>query len=275
MREMTLQEVQAVLLEMLKEIHSFCVEHDIKYSLSGGTMLGAVRHNGFIPWDDDADIQMLRPEYEKFIRLYTSSSKYKVFARETEDGGSVLTRIARFHEIEETYLDQGSANITEDNVGVWVDIIPVEGAPSTETEAKKFIRGMAIGYQIIRCLQVRKAPFLTIKRYSSIKKVMKFVLGKLISYIIPKSFVDVYIDYCKQYHIEESSYFVATDHYGIGEWQPKWVMSDYVLHKFENTELYIMSGYDYNLTALYGNYMKWPPVEKRVKHSTIKFYWRK
>ena len=70
MKEMTIQEIQQVTLEILKDVHEFCVDNNIRYSLSGGTLLGAIRHNGFIPWDDDADIQLPRPDYDRFIRTY-------------------------------------------------------------------------------------------------------------------------------------------------------------------------------------------------------------
>ena len=91
MREMTLEEIQQVSLEILKDVHRFCVENDIKYSLCYGTLLGAIRHNGFIPWDDDIDIMMPRPEYDRFIRLYQSEKGYKLFAAENNDGDTEVS----------------------------------------------------------------------------------------------------------------------------------------------------------------------------------------
>ena len=121
---------------------------------------------------------------------------------------------------------------------------------------------------------MKNAPISIIKRYRSKIKTIRFLIGKLLGLVIPNSFVDWYIRYCKKYDVSNSSYFVATDHYGMREWQPKGIMADYQLHKFEDTELFIMSGYKENLKRLYGDYMKLPPAEKRVNHGTVKFYWK-
>ena len=70
MREMALKEIQQVSLDILKDVHQFCINNGIHYSLCYGTLLGAIRHNGFIPWDDDIDIMMPRPDYDRFVNTY-------------------------------------------------------------------------------------------------------------------------------------------------------------------------------------------------------------
>ena len=80
MKEMTLREVQLFGLEILKDVHHFCTLNGIRYSLAYGTLLGAIRHKGFIPWDDDIDIVMPRPDYEKFCKTFKSDAGYDIFS---------------------------------------------------------------------------------------------------------------------------------------------------------------------------------------------------
>ena len=86
MRKMTLDEIQAVNLEIMKEIHVFCVNNHINYSLAYGSLIGAIRHKGFIPWDDDIDIMMPHQDYELFSKTFKSSKGYEllsVYSNET------------------------------------------------------------------------------------------------------------------------------------------------------------------------------------------------
>lgn len=274
MIEMTTKEVQAICLELLKDVHEFCVENDIHYSLSGGSLIGAVRHNGFIPWDDDADIQMPRPDFDIFINTYKSKKGFKLLAREKKGDKKVLSRIARVFEVERTYVDQKAESIVEGDIGVWIDVIPVEGAPATIEQAKSFIKELTRREQLVSCLSTSKAAWNDIWKFPSNWERSKFMIKKLLGSFIPNSYVDGFIKFAKRYDYSTSKYFYATPHYGIREWQPKENMKDYILHRFEDTELFIMSGYDANLKSLYGDYMKIPSKEKRVIHEIYKRYWK-
>ena len=272
MKEMTTREIQLICLDLLKDVHKFCVENNIKYSLSGGSLIGAVRHNGFIPWDDDADIQMPRPDYDKFIATYRTERGYKLYARET--GGRVFSRIARLFEVDKTYVDQTEEPLVCEKVGVWIDIIPVDGAPSNKREAIRYIRALRRGEIFLSCLSKTESNWTDVMKLASPLKKLKFIVKKIIGVFIHYSYVDRYIKFAKKYEYSQSEYFYATPHYGMNEWQPKKYMEGYELFQFEDTLLYIMSGYNDNLTRLYGDYMKIPSKDKQVTHEKYKRYWK-
>lgn len=274
MREMTLSEIQQVSLEILKDIHNFCVNNDVKYSLSGGTLLGAIRHNGFIPWDDDIDIQMSRPEYEKFIHSYQSEHGYKLFSHELDGFEDVGIAYARVCEMEKTYVNTGIQPWKKEATGLWVDIFPIDGAPDNPKKAKIKIEKMYWMWRLTLAARMRyKLDFGTTKGFFvKIRQYFKI----LTSYIIPWNIIPFYIDKCKEYSYETNNYLAnySIIHYKFKEWQPKVEMSDFVLHRFENEEFYIMTGYDISLRSLYGNYMELPPEEKRINHSNYVYYWK-
>ncbi len=273
MKELTSGELQDVSLDILVNFHNFCVKNDIHYSLSGGTLLGAIRHNGFIPWDDDIDVQMTRPDYERFVHLYRSGEDYKLFAYEREDGGNAKIPYARLCEMKKTYVDQGVAPWVDEAVGVWIDILPVDGAPDNRMLAKLRIMWM---YILWRLSVIAREDLDLVKDIPALNNKFANIVRIIIKKLLPDDFLDYYIKQCKKYDFEDSTYFAnyAVLHYKFKEWQPKKFMASYSLHRFEESEFFIMNGYDGNLKCLYGDYMQLPPEEKRVKHEFYRYYWK-
>lgn len=274
MKPMTLEDVHHVLYDILVDIHEFCVKNDIKYSLGGGTLLGAIRHNGFIPWDDDIDVQMSRPEYERFIHSYKSRKGYRLFSREISGCEDVGIAFARVCEMERTYVDTGMGPWQKESTGLWIDILPIDGAPADEKKARRKIKNMYIGWRITRLYRAKlPIPF---SMASGILQKTRLLLRKCIAVFIPNDYILRYINKCKEYDFEKSSYLAnyTTMQNGFREWQPKSSMENFVLHKFEDGEFYIMEDYNTSLSHLYGNYMELPPVEKRVAHDVNSFFWK-
>lgn len=273
MKEMTIKETQQVSLEILKDVHEFCVENNLKYSLSGGTLIGAIRHNGFIPWDDDIDIQMPQPDYEKFIRSYKSKKGYKVFSYEV-NGDIVNNRIAQVCEMEKTYVDQGPIPLINENVGVMIDVIPVYGAPDNEIDAKKHFEKLVHLCHKVSIWQTKFATWNQARRYNRYRERIKFYIKKVMAVFMNRNcLTETFLTY-KLYQYDNCDYMLAGTHNGIGEWQPKKNMESYMLHQFEDSEFYIMSGFDDNLRSMFGDYMQLPPKSKRCSVHVNKNYWR-
>lgn len=274
MKQMTLEDVHKVLYDILVDIHDFCVKNDIKYSLSGGSLLGAVRHNGIIPWDDDIDIQMSRPEYERFIHSYKSNKGYELFCRELSGCEDVTVAFSRVCEMRKTVVNTGEFPWRDHPTGLWVDVLPIDGAPKSAIIAKIKIKVMYVFW--ILTIMSRHASQAKIRTTRGLMKKVRMVIKKGLVAFLPKDFVRRYIDMCQQYKYENSNYIAnySTMQYKFREWQPKSSMNSLVLHKFEKGEFYIMEDYDVSLSHLYGNYMELPPVEKRVAHIENSYFWK-
>ena len=272
MREMTLKDIQQVSLEILKDIHQFCVENDIKYSLFSGTLIGAIRHQGFIPWDDDLDIAFTRPEYEKFVRTYKSKHDFKLFARERQ-GDDVYISYARVCDMNRTFVDDSHFPWAKEKKGVWVDIFPLDGA---EEDTKKAMKQCEENYKIwLVGARIRnsKSPFS--KAYGISNKI-KLLIKKLLYSWRSNSYWDKHVTYCKRIDFNSSKNYL---HLAWGGWKMREyyktsAFDNYKLVPFEDGEFYVMQGYDGALRAKYGDYMQLPPVEERVApHGNAKYYW--
>ena len=132
MKRMTLQEIQQVNLEMMKDIHAFCVKNGIHYSLAYGSLIGAIRHKGFIPWDDDIDIMMPRPDFERFSREYKSENGFWLSSVYGDDTYVNYTRV-----YDDRTLVICPAKAGKKETGVWIDIYPIDGISDNAEESRE------------------------------------------------------------------------------------------------------------------------------------------
>ena len=134
MKELSLSEQHEILLEIMKDIDSFCRANNIRYSLSDGTMLGAVRHGGFIPWDDDADLCMPREDFDRFVKTY-KSDRYHLLLNTHNENEVFFSGFAKIND-PTTYGVTGHRNLSK--FGVTVDIFPLEPVPEDEKERAEY-----------------------------------------------------------------------------------------------------------------------------------------
>lgn len=276
MREMSVKDIQNVSLDILRDIHQFCVDHDIKYTLQGGTLLGAVRHKGFIPWDDDIDIAIPRPDYDRFIHSYQSSKGYKLFSRELpEQKNDVFIAYARVCDMVKTYVDDSLSFWSNAKTGVWVDVFPLDGDLNDVEKSRNRLKTIRGYWKVGVRKRVALRPLSSAKGWS---KKGRLCIKKVISIITSFSAIDKHMGLCKAVPFGSTNYYIniAFLSYGMRERHRIEVLNERQLASFEGEKFYIMSGFDEALREKYGNYMKLPPKEKQVRaHGSNKYYWLK
>ncbi len=278
LREMSLMDIQQECLTILKDVHQFCVDHQINYTLCGGTLLGAIRHNGYIPWDDDIDIAMPRPDYDRFIQIYQSKNGYQLFAAEKKNCKGVKIAFARVCDMHKTYVDTNFIPWNEVETGLWIDVFPLDGANDNIIEVKKKTSQIIMIWRL--CIfhrigygDLSKKKYIGKKLRTLFLKV--FYLNK-VGCVIDK-LTKLHIRQCRYWDYSQCNYFTSFTFpkHGIKEYLPQSMLATYSLHVFEDTHFYVMDQYDEWLKALFGDYMKLPPLEQRIGngHENI-YYWR-
>ncbi len=268
MKEMSVKDIQMVSLDIMKDVHNFCVENNIKYTLQGGTLLGAIRHNGFIPWDDDIDIAMPRPDYERFCRTFTSQKGYRLVCYQNDESFLMFARVC---EMEKTCV-KSVVPWTKIATGVFIDIFPLDGAEDNrETAALRMKKIRRIFHRTLRA----RGSFLKWSEAKGIVAKLKLIVKRIVYY--RSNAFNVYDRLCKEIPYGSTNHYCnfAYQEYAMKEYHRTAVLEECVLQKFEDCSFYMMKGYDEALHEKFGDYMKLPPLEKRVsKHDIYTHYWK-
>ncbi len=257
--------LQEKLLVMFKWFHDFCIKHKLRYYALGGTMLGAVRHNGFIPWDDDIDLGMPRKDYQRFVKL-SKKIDMGIYKLENSHMGNsdFFYGYSKIYDTTTTLIEKARINVKR---GIYMDIFPLDGAGTTKKDAKKIFKSVFNRYQFL------------IARTCALSSRRKWY--KNISIIIARLVPDILVDnkkllkkidqLCAKYDYDTSRYvgnFLGN--WGIKETMPQNYMGRPVLYKFEDIFIYGVEKYEKYLTCLYGDWRKLPPKEERAsRHEYI------
>lgn len=250
MNEVIIQ-IQEILFKIICDIDDYCTENGIRYYLSGGTCLGAVRHQGFIPWDDDADIMMPRPDYERFMEGFSRefNNKYGVGSLNTVEKwsfphGRVWDLSTR---LENMYFDLH-------NMGVFVDVFPIDGLPDKRGKQKWVYKKIKF-YSVLRHAAMRER-FKKGEKNKFIKRILQVFCKPLGANYFSKAMQRQVINYPF-----DSSKFVAvtmTTKYGEKETIRQDKMKNGVELPFNGRLLPVPVGYETYLSNLYGDYMQIP-----------------
>ena len=273
MREMTVKNIQEVSLDILKDVHEFCVENNISYTLYGGTMIGAIRHQGFIPWDDDIDIAMPRPDYQRFLSLYKSKRGYRLFASGSKENYLAFSRVC---EMERTRVENNRLPWANQPTGVWIDIFPLDGAPDDEDKSFQMLKELRKQWKRSCYMRAAKSSFALA---GGITEKLKLLIKKIIYndfMISPTHVVGSYIKKASKITWGETGHFWNCSYlrYGMKEYQQ---MEDYastIMIPFEDASFCVCNGYDHLMKTKYGDYMQLPLEEQRKSnHALYTYYW--
>ncbi len=258
----SLEEKRKIQLDMLEEIHNLCIGNNLRYSLSCGTLLGAIRHKGFIPWDDDLDIMMPLPDMLKLKELLKSARVMYADVDTCPHFEYGFSRIIH----RKTYLKVGRFS---KSYGINIDLYPVTSIPSTDPEKElyfqrgekifhKRIKYLGLRRRIIKLLPITTIPIFDIFFDRSMRNYRDFMLKECLDYGTSKC-----------YHIWSGAITNRKIHLFSKD-----LFDQMIITPFENRNFMITSKYDEYLTHTFGNYMQLPPEEERVPYHGGDYYWK-
>ena len=260
MKEIGLDEIKKLQLGILEAFADFCERRGLTYFLAYGTLIGAVRHQGYIPWDDDIDVIMPRPDYLRFIDEF-SHDRYAVFCPEHQsDCPFVYGKLYDTH----TYIvEQASLHY---QIGLNMDIFVLDGMPSDATQARKHIR---------RCsfwLNIADIKKITFSKKRSLLKNAELAILKTLLFAVPYRVArDRIVRLSQKYALADCDYCSDLSYTGALHMRRE-LFAHSVPGKFEGRTYPLPDGYDEWLARQYGDYMQLPPVEQRATHHAYKAF---
>lgn len=261
MKIIPIEEVKKIQLDILDSVAQFCEERGLRYYLAYGTLLGAVRHKGYIPWDDDIDLHMPRPDYEHFLREYNQApTPYRVVS----SAGNRDYRVA-FAKVHHPGSIVREFHFKPDIFGVYIDIFPLDGVGS-KAQAKEC-------GQLRRLMHVKNSVFLG---SMPLRRKLRLAITKLILLPFPLSTLLKRIERIATRHPYDSSPTVCSlmSRAALREIMPRSVFDEHCMLPFEGKEYRAPKGYDHYLRVNYGDYMQLPPEEKRQSHHNSEARWK-
>ena len=260
MVELTPKEIQLLLLNVMTDIDEFCTENDISYYMIGGTLLGAVRHQGFIPWDDDIDIAMLRSDYNKFIKMWKPEAHANYVLQNTYTDPKCCHTITRILVKGTKLVHNGSYNVTTEHSELFFDIFPLDNVPDTE-EARNTQRE-----ELLNIKRKIGYKFSKTKSSNAIKQVMKEIRRVLLMPVSYHSLINELNCVAQRFNGQATHCICSmSSQYDYNKQaMDRSIYGTPVRMKFEDRWFLAPAQSDAYLNHLYGDYMKLPPKEKQV-----------
>lgn len=248
-------QVHEVELEIMDLVHKICQKYDIRYSLFYGTLLGAVRHGGFIPWDDDIDIAMPRAEFDRFIEIWNQEQPQGYILQRYETEEDYISTHAKIRKDHTAFIENEGEKQRKFHKGLFIDIFPLDHvAPSYLGQKCQFIAGML--------------NLLYSRGYKSGRKGLFNIVETVLLATNKKNYKKRFLKTAKMIRHwndhEETDFLSPVALNDLYRHYPSTFFDDLQMVPFEDRHYYVTKEYDQVLTIRYGNYLELPPVEERV-----------
>lgn len=263
MEDSILKRIHKIQVEILDEIVRICEKYSLEYCLIGGTLLGAIRHKGFIPWDDDLDITMPRDSYEKFIRLCNSELNSKYLLDIYETNPDYWLPFAKVRKKNTAYVEKSRAHKKNIPHGIWVDIFPLDNVKHQNSILQfiqaKLVKGIkayiTIKQGYAAADDLKKLLFFNLLRFLSIKHA--FAIQKKLMTLWNNQKTDYFVNLGSQYDYRKQT-------------MPKSKYFPAVKVEFEGKYYNAPREWDFILRRIFEDYMQLPPEEERVNHKPVR-----
>ena len=266
MKELTLKEIQQESFKILVDVDRFCVDHGIRYSLAYGTMIGAARHKGFIPWDNDIDVFMPRPDYERFCKSYRSD-RYEIVS---EYDPECYINYCHIYDNRDTLCYSAFAMAENFQGGIWIDVFPMDGAPDDHDAFEAKMLKMSKDFNKLQYLRKAACGLSTLKKAYGWKE---FLILSFYYFLTPTK--RLLKKTCDQLRKDAQEFPFGT----TGRWTDYsciYIGDDNFHHledwdrigdfEFEGRTFKMLENYDRVLRRRYGDYMQLPDDLDNVYH---------
>lgn len=260
MKEIFFEESKEIMAKTLESVDRCCRENNLKYSLCWGTLIGAIRHKGFIPWDDDIDIMMPREDYNRFLKIYSDP----VFAvNNPQKDKERVNIILKVYNKKTTIF----RNNKYKNYGVWVSIFPYDKAPDENLEKWEKKRDFWMRIYHLKAQNIAAQPIIK----QIVKRLIRIILLPFSSLWLYNKVVNCLAEFNDK-QTKRICVWYGTPYMKFRIF-PKELFDEFLDVDFEHMKAKVIKGYDEFLRITYGDYMKFPPESERIPKHDYHAYW--